>query len=105
MGNLGLLAALTLCLMASAALSGTVQGRFAVGITLGEGDPHDKRRPPGFRYTWGAAAISVSRAGYQNVRRVEASGDVYWFTGERGGSKFLVAVTIATGRIAAVLPD
>ena len=101
MTRLGIVAALAICLLGSASLAGTSQGSFTVGIVIGKAKPH---KPPKYHYTWGAAAVSLVRAGYGDLRRIEASGEVFWFAAERTGARFRVAVEIATGRIAAVIP-
>ena len=101
MARLPVVVGIVLCLLQAEALAGTAQGAFTVGIVIGKVKPP---KPPKLRYTWGAAAISLTRAGYENPRRIEASGDVYWFEVRRAGARFRVAVWIATGRIAAVRP-
>jgi len=101
MARFGIAAALAFCLLGSAAIAGTSQGSFTAGVVIGKAKPHE---PPKLRYTWGAAAVTLIRAGYMDLRRIEASGDIYWFTAERAGARFRVAVWIATGQIAAVRP-
>jgi hypothetical protein len=51
------------------------------------------------RYTWNAAAISVTRAGYGDVQRLSATGELYWFEARREGRRFRVAVSVRTGEI------
>lgn len=101
MARLGIVAALALCLMGGGALAEAPQSSFTVGIHIGKAKP---RKPPKHRYTWGAAAVSLMRAGYEDLRRIEAVDEVYWFAAEKAGTKFRVAVAIATGEIAAVIP-
>ncbi len=101
MARLGIAAALAFCLLAPTAMAGTSQDSFTVGIRIGKAKPH---KPPKHRYTWGAAAVSLARAGYENPRRIEASGEVYWFSAERAGARFRVAVWVATGEIVVVIP-
>ena len=101
MARLPVAAGIILCLLQAEGLAGTAQGAFTVGIVIGKVKPP---KPPKLRYTWGAAAISLTRAGYENPRRIAAAGEVYWFEARRAGARFRVAVWIATGRIAAVRP-
>jgi hypothetical protein len=100
MARFGLAAVPAFCLPGSASPAGTSQGSFTVGIVIGKAKPH---KPPKHRYTCGGGAVSLMRAGYGDLRRIEASGEVYWFAAERAGALFRVAVEIATGRIAAVI--
>ena len=101
MARLPVIAGIVLCLLQAEALAGTAHGAFTVGIVIGKVKPP---KPPKLRYTWGAAAITLTRAGYQNPRRIAAAGNVYWFVASRAGARFRVAVWIATGKIAAVIP-
>ncbi len=101
MARLPVVAGIILCLLQAEGLAGTAHGAFTAGIVIGKVKPP---KPPKLRYTWGAAAISLARAGYENPRRIGAAGDLYWFEAQRAGARFRVAVWIATGRIAAVRP-
>jgi len=98
MARLDIAAALAFCLPVSAAMAGTSQSSFTVGIVIGQLQQQQ------LRYTWGAAAISLTREGYRDLRPIEAAGEVYWFMAWRAGARFRVAVEAATGRIAAVIP-
>ena len=102
MARLPVVAGIILCLLQAEGLAGTARGAFTVGIVIGQARAAPVKSK--LRYTWGAAAISLRRAGYENPRRIAAAGDVYWFEARRAGARFRVAVWIATGRIAAVRP-
>jgi len=54
---------------------------------------------PANSYTWNAAAISLKRAGFKQLRRVEMLAAVYWFEARRKDASFRIAVSIASGRI------
>ncbi len=104
MARLPVAVGIVLCLLQAEGLAAAAQGAFTVGIVIGKVKPPKPPKPPKLRYTWGAAAISLTRAGYDNPCRIAAAGDVYWFEAQRAGARFRVAVWIATGRIAAVRP-
>jgi hypothetical protein len=79
---------------------------FGVGVTIGK-----KVKPPKsattvskLTYTWGAAAISVSEAGYRNIKRQARQGSFYWFTARKGEGQFRIAVSARTGAIVEVIP-
>ncbi len=87
-----------LCLLPSAAMAGQATTQFTVGIAIGKPSKHAKT------YTWGAAAVSVKKAGYRKPKRIALSGSVYWFEADRDGSTFRIAVSIASGEIVEVIP-
>ena len=89
---------LALCLLPSAAAAGKASAQFKVGITIGGPERPIKT------YTWGAATVTVKRAGYGNPKRIALSDGVYWFEADRGGSSFRIAVSIASGEIVEVIP-
>lgn len=79
---------------------------FSVGVTIGK-----KVKPPKsaaavskLSYTWGAAAISVSEAGFRNIMRQTQDGGFYWFTARKGEGQFRIAVSARTGAIVKVMP-
>ncbi len=79
---------------------------FSVGVTIGK-----KAKPPKpaavvskLTYTWGAAAISVSEAGFRNIKRRARDDGIYWFTARKGDNQFRVAVSARTGAIVEVIP-
>ncbi len=73
---------------------------FQVGLTVGG---VARARADQLTYTWGAAAVSVSAAGYENVQRVEKTTTVYWFKAQRGGGNFRVAVSIVSGAVVMIV--
>ena len=79
---------------------------FTAGIVIGGGGKASQRAASvnAATYTWGAAAISVTHAGFGNPRRGERSDTLYWFTAERGGNSYRVAVSISSGVIVKVIP-
>lgn len=58
-----------------------------------------KRRSLARRYTWGAAAASLTRAGFRDIARQGQVGFVYLFTARRPGGSYRVAVSAASGDI------
>ena len=96
---LGLAAAI----LTGPASAGQTSGRFTVGITI----TGKKLKPPPLpvrQYTWGAAAVTLARAGFADPQRLEASETLYWFTAARDGEHYRVAVSIASGEIVKVIP-
>ena len=88
----------------SCALASQASTSFQVGIIIGG----DKKRTtqaavPVKTYTWGAAVISVSRAGFDKPRRLKKSDMLYWFEASRGGNMFKIAVSISSGKVVKVL--
>ena len=93
--------AIFLCLLGGAALAGQSSAGFSVGITIGAPGAKKIRKSPK-HYTWNAAALSLSAAGYSSPVRLLMADDVYWFLAERDGRRFRVAVSKTTGTIVKV---
>lgn len=77
---------------------------FIVGVTIGKKVKPPKPKSSDLHYTWGAAAISLSEAGYSHVTRDSEAGGLYWFTARKGEALYRVAVSASTGVIAQVIP-
>lgn len=92
---------LALGLMALPALAGHSGVGFTAGIVIGK--PHNAHKPPR-HYTWGAAAVSLRRAGYKNIERDQAAEGLYWFIARKDAAFFRIAVSADTGVIVAVTP-
>ncbi len=91
--------------MASTAVGAQVSSSFQVGITIGGARQKALLAPPAARtYTWGAAAVSLKLAGFEEPRRVERSDTLYWFIAKKAGGRFRVAVSITSGAIVKVIP-
>ena len=90
-------------LIATEVQAGKSSASFTAGIVIG-GQNGRKFRKPAATYTWGAAAISLLRAGFENPARMSKSGTLYWFEASRGGTDFRIAVSIASGKIIKVIP-
>jgi hypothetical protein len=104
MVRLAAVSAAMLSLSPAAAVAGQAAASFQVGIIIG-GDGQAVRSTPASKtYTWGAAAISVNRAGFHAPEPLEKSDTLYWFTANRGGNSFRVAVSISSGKVTIVLP-
>ncbi|MBC8038533.1 MAG: hypothetical protein H7X89_15080 [Rhizobiales bacterium] len=93
-----------LCLLPSPTLAGQASASFQAGITIGGNGSRSTVAAPVKRYTWGAAGISVNRAGFNDPRRIERSDTLYWFKAKRGGDSFRIAVSISSGAIVKVMP-
>ncbi len=105
MARLAAVSAVVLGLWPLAALAGQTSASFQVGITIGGGGSSSARTVASAKtYTWGAALISVNRAGFDKPERLERSDTFYWFRAERSGEHFRIAVSIASGKVVKVLP-
>ncbi len=84
--------------------AGQASSSFSVGITIGGARAPARPQPSAqaLKYTWNAAAISVRRAGFEAVERLEAGAGVYWFRAERQGRRYRVAVSVTSGEIVTV---
>jgi hypothetical protein len=92
---------LALCLVPAGAMAGQASANFTVGISIGGGSGQPRAVKT---YTWGAAAVSVRQAGYDNPRRVAQSDTLYWFEAQRSGSTYRIGVSISSGEIVKVIP-
>jgi hypothetical protein len=92
---------LTLGLIALPVLAGQNGAGFTAGIVIGK--PDNAHKPPR-HYTWGAAAVSLRRAGYKNIERDQAAEGLYWFVARKDAAFFRIAVSADTGTIVAVTP-
>lgn len=105
MVRLAVVSTAILGLWTCAALAGQASASFQVGIKIGgRAEQAVKAAIPLKTYTWGAAVISVNRAGFNRPRRLAKSDTLYWFEATRGGSIFKVAVSISSGKVVKVLP-
>ncbi|MFT3987938.1 hypothetical protein [Aestuariivirga sp.] len=99
-----------LLLSVGPAYAGQAGANFNVGMRIVSGSAVAARAAapkavaPVKRYTWGAAGVSVRKAGFGILVPTERADALYWFTAERNGSRYRVAVEIATGRIVKVIP-
>jgi hypothetical protein len=101
MGRLAVISAVIFHLMATVAVAGQNSGSFKVGLTIGG---TAQATAPSSTYTWGAAAVSVTEAGFDNLQRATKTDTLYWFTANRDGSSYRVAVSIASGAVVEVIP-
>jgi hypothetical protein len=101
MGRLSLISAVIFHLMMTVAVAGQSSGSFKVGLTIGGAA---QATAPYSTYTWGAAAVSVTEAGFGNLQRAEKTNTLYWFTAQRDGSSFRIAVSITSGAVVEVIP-
>jgi hypothetical protein len=99
-----MVAGLMLAAVSSPVLAGQTSAQFRVGITIGGGSASQPSAAATTTYTWGAAAISVSGAGFGNPVRLEKSNDLHWFQAERDGGTYRVAVSTTSGAVVKVIP-
>ena len=102
--RLAVAASILVGLSSASALAGQASATFQVGITIG-GCARSVQAAVALKtYTWGAALISVNRAGFGEPQRLEKSDTLYWFRAKRKGGSFRVAVSVASGKIIKILP-
>jgi hypothetical protein len=107
MGRIAAVLGLAVALCTAPAEAGQTSASFQVGVTIvGPGHPAKAKAAArrALRYTWGAAGVSVAKAGFQSARKLKAEGEVYWFAARRGGQAYRVAVSQASGAIVKVMP-
>ena len=84
------------------AQAASTSGGLDVSVTI-TNLPQPIVRFDGSRFTQGAAAISVDRAGFRNVQALGQSGRNYYFSGVRQGRLYEIAVAVSNGRIVSVV--
>lgn len=99
--RIAIVAGFVLAVLATPADAGQSSATFGVGIVIGGPARHAK---PPRTFTWGAAAVSVSRAGYTDIQRAARRDGLFWFIARKGDSQFRIAVSEATGSIEMVTP-
>jgi hypothetical protein len=67
------------------------------------GKPSKPHAPPRVTYTWGAAQISLARAGFRDIRRLERRTGNYWFSACGDSGEMRLAVSAATGKLIAIM--
>ena len=106
MVRLGVVSAVVLGLSPVAASAGQTSVSFQAGIIIGGGASRSIPSAAAVKtYTWGAALISVNRAGFDNPQRVGKSDTLYWFKARRGGDSFRIAVSRFSGKVTKVVPS
>jgi hypothetical protein len=100
MGRLAAISAVIFHLMVTVAVAGQSSATLKVGLTIGGA----ATSAPSRTYTWGAAAVSVMKAGFDNTQRAEKTNTLYWFTAQRDGDNYRIAVSITSGAIVEVIP-
>ena len=90
------------CLVPHLAFAGQASGSLTVSLTIGGSGVAAAKSTRS--YTAGAAAISVSQAGFSNVVALDKAGNVYWFSALRLGAAYKIAVSALSGQIVQVSP-
>jgi|GEM_PF-7003459 len=108
MGRIALFSAIFL-LIASPALAGQTGANFHVGMRIVSAQPAAAKaqaKSQAFikRYTSGAAAVSVRRAGFGMLSSAQQVGAVYWFTASRSGVLYRIAVSVRDGTVVRIDP-
>jgi hypothetical protein len=95
-----------LALTSAAATAGNTSASFGIGLRIvGKSGAGQAPASAATRtYTWGAAAISVLKAGFADPVRLEAESGLYWFSASRDGQSFRIAVASRSGAVVRVEP-
>ena len=95
-----------LAALSTAAAAGDTSASFGIGLRIvgksGAGQAPFSASTS--TYTWGAAAISVLRAGFTDPVRIEAEAGLYWFSASRHGQSYRIAVAARSGAVVKVEP-
>jgi len=83
------------------AFADTSSGTVNASVTI-TNIPQPIVRLNGSRFTQGAASITVSRAGFNDIQSLGQAGPNYYFSGVRNGRLYEIAVAQANGRIMSV---
>ena len=104
MARFAVVSGVILCLLPQAAMAGQASASFQVGIRIGKAEGRAvPLTAPVKSYTWGAAAISVTEAGFEPTQRMEKSAGLYWFEAKRGLANFRIAVSIRSGEVVKIV--
>ena len=93
--------AVAIMLLPQWALADTFSSTINVSVTITR-IQQPLARFSGSRFTQGAASISVTRAGFRNIRPLGLSGVNYYFSAVREGRLYEIAVAANNGRILSV---
>ncbi len=83
------------------AFADTTSGGVQASVTITR-LPQPIVRFSGSRFTQGAASISVTNAGFNNITPLGLSGVSYYFSAVRQGRLYEIAVAVENGRILSV---
>jgi hypothetical protein len=101
----GLAGVLFLVLCATATWAGQASATFTVGITIGGKAGHRPQEAVHRKiYTWGAAEITLRRAGFTDLQHAQQSSSLYWFMASKAGASYRVSVSIDSGQIIEIIP-
>lgn len=98
MARIAFILGAVLGLLTGPAAAGQTSASFGAGIVIG-----GPAKPARF-YTWGAASVSLRKAGYKDIERAEREGSLYWFLARKGEYRYRIAVSATTGNIETVTP-
>ncbi|MBM3521280.1 MAG: hypothetical protein FJX63_11050 [Alphaproteobacteria bacterium] len=91
-----------LALTSATATAGSTSAGFGIGLRMVGKNGKSQAVTPARTYTWGAAAISVLKAGFDDPVRLAAEPGLYWFSAAREGLDYRIAVSSASGAIVRV---
>ena len=95
------LAGLPFAIYSGSALADTNHGHMAVSLAIVSSNNAENsgRNFGASRYTWGAAEISLLKAGYIKPTRIGTVNEIYWFTVPISGNPTVIGVSINSGEI------
>ena len=76
-------------------------GIMHVGLVIGASSNIVKASnfSPSAHFTWGAAEVSVVKAGYSVRQRLDAADDVFWFKASKADHEVKIGVSSSSGQI------
>ena len=92
---------LSCAIYSGSSLADTNHGHATVSLTIiGNSTSLNMERNFGTsHYTWGAAEISILKAGYKKPTRIGTVNETYWFTVPVGGNPTVIGVSVNSGEI------
>ena len=104
---LAILAAISLgsCLFLSTPIqAASSTGIMKVGLVIGASNNIVKASnfSSSAHFTWGAAEVSIAKAGYSVRQRLDATDDVFWFNAFNSDHNVKIGVSSSSGRIVSI---
>ena len=92
---------LSCTIYSGSSLADTNHGQMAVSLAVigGATAVNTGRNFGSSHYTWGAAEISLLKAGYKKPTRIGTINEIYWFTVPVSGNPTVIGVSVISGEI------
>ena len=95
------LVGLSCTIYSGSSLADTNHGHMAVSLAIISSNTsvNAERNFGTSHYTWGAAEISLLKAGYKKPTRIGTVNEIYWFTVPISGNPTVIGVSVNSGEI------